>query len=138
MINKKTRTVQNLLFVLLAGAGVVLAGNAAAVGLGIGAKADVQARGEAGPAAGNAGINGGANMSVEGSANQNSQVLPDATSAQERASERKDQAIESASERKDQAGESAAARRSQIEDRVDSLGGQTDIRSEQSVTSGRR
>lgn len=134
MLNKKTRTVQNLLFVLLAGAGVVLAGNAAAVGLGIGANADVQARSEAG----SAGINGGANMSAEGSANQNSQVLPDATSAQERASERKDQAIESATERKDQAGESAAARRSQMEDRVDSLGGQTDIRSEQSVTSGRR
>lgn len=93
MKHAKSATVKNLLSVLLAGAGLALAGGASAVGLGVGANANVgvQAQSGAGAAAtGGAQIGGSADaqMSSEGSLNQNNQTQPESTRGLDRAQER--------------------------------------------------
>lgn len=88
---------QNLLGIMLAGAGIAFAANASAanvgagVGVGVGADVNAQAGSQNGvKAGGGAQMDGSADaqMSPEGSLNQNSQMLPDATRGMDRAQER--------------------------------------------------
>lgn len=86
---------KNLLSMMLAGAGIAFAASASAAnvgaGVGVGANVNAQAGSQNGvKAGGGAQMDGSADaqMSPEGSLNQNSQMLPDATRGLDRAQER--------------------------------------------------